>query len=156
MGRRDLHTALGDPMGGRPGRRYLVNSTMIDDYNAARHADELAREANDLGYATERAMHKADGARQPVTLGQWMRHAQPAAPSPDEEKAAAIAECLSAMEEADAMASVAAGYAAVRDGEVVALSKLGMSYADIAAVTGRSRARVGIYVKNHRARTARR
>jgi len=129
---------------------------MIDDYNAARHADELAREASDLGYATERATQKADGARQPITFGQWLRHAQPAAPSPDEEREAAIVEARSAIEEADAMAQVAAGYAAVRDGEVVALSKLGMSYAEIAVVLGVSRQRVGQYVLAHRARTARR
>ena len=138
-----------------------MNTTLIDDYNAARHADELAREANDLGYATERAMQKADGARQPVTLGQFLRHAQPAAPSPDEERAAAIAECLSAIDEAEAMANVAAGYAAVRDGEIAALIKLGMSLGDISKALGhagrpRTRQRVGQWVKAHRARTARR
>jgi DNA-directed RNA polymerase specialized sigma24 family protein len=63
---------------------YTARDDLLDSYRAARHADELAREERDLGYATERAMHKAEGIRQPVTLRDFLRDAQPLAPSADE------------------------------------------------------------------------
>jgi DNA-directed RNA polymerase specialized sigma24 family protein len=63
---------------------YTARDDLLDSYRAARHADEMAREDRDLGYDTERAMHKAEGIRQPVTLRDFLRDAQPLAPTPDE------------------------------------------------------------------------
>ena len=63
---------------------YTARDDLLDSFRAARIADEDAREERDLGYDTERAMHKAEGVRQPVTLRDFLRDAQPAKPSPDE------------------------------------------------------------------------
>ena len=134
-----------------------MNAEMLHDYHVARHNDELAREAADGAYAGDRARDKECGVKQPVTLKQWIAQVQPPKPSPDEERAAAIAEARSARDEAEAMAQVAAGYIAVYDGEVAALAKLGMTYTEIGqALGGVSKQRVGQYVDRHRARTARR
>jgi DNA-directed RNA polymerase specialized sigma24 family protein len=63
---------------------YTARDDLLDSYRAARHADEMAREDRDLGYATERAMHKAEGVRQPIMLRDFLRDAQQLAPTPDE------------------------------------------------------------------------
>ena len=134
-----------------------MNAEVLHDYHVARHADELAREANDYGYAGDRARDKECGVKQPVTLKQWIAQVQPPKPSPDEERQAAIDEARSARDEAEAMVQVAAGYIAVYDGEVAALAKLGMSYTEIGQeLGGVSKQRVGQYIARHKARTARR
>ena len=134
-----------------------MNAEVLHEYHVARHADELAREATDYGYAGDRARDKECGAKQPVTLKQWIAQVQPPKPSPDEERQAAINEARSARDEAEAMAQVAAGYIAVYDGEVAALAKLGMSYTEIGqALGGVTKQRVGQYIARHKARTARR
>jgi hypothetical protein len=66
---------------------YTRRDDLLDSYRAARIADEDAREERDLGYDTERAMHKAEGYRQPVTLAAFLRDAQQLAPSPAEREA---------------------------------------------------------------------
>lgn len=66
---------------------YTAQDDLRDSYRAARHNDEMAREDRALGYATERAMHKSEGIRQPVTLAAFLRDAQQLKPSPEEREA---------------------------------------------------------------------
>lgn len=63
---------------------YTAQDDLRDSYRAARHADELAREDSDRGYATERAMRRAEGARQPVVWADFLRDGQQRAPEPHE------------------------------------------------------------------------
>ena len=63
---------------------YTPRDDLLDSYRAARIADEAHEEERTLGYATEKAMQKAAGVRQPISLRAFLRDGQQLNPSPEE------------------------------------------------------------------------
>jgi DNA-directed RNA polymerase specialized sigma24 family protein len=130
-------------------------AVMLEDYRAARIADEQDEEDRTLGYATERAMQRAAGVRQPLTLTDWIRQGQRPAPGPDDAaavRAAELTKAIAAHSDADEARERYEEAARERAAVFAELVAAGWSLADIARSLGISRAAVHAVVR--RARSA--
>ena len=127
-----------------------AHAQLMDEYHAARHADELAREASDLGYRTERAMQKADGHAQPITLKEWLRQRTERKPSPDEVWRVWAALLVDSHERVEKARAAYEEACRVRDMELHdAWSEGALSYRTMADLLGVSRTVIGTCVTRH-------
>ena len=124
---------------------------LMDDFRAMRIHDEDVQEERDLGYATERAMHKADGVRQPIVLGEWLR-ATRRAPSPAEEQDAMVLSACEALDRLNALTAERDAMAAVVDAEVACLVESGMTVTEVGRRLGMSKQRISQRLDAHRTR----
>lgn len=125
-------------------------ATLLEDYRVARHAGELDEEARTLGYATERAMQRADGVRGPLTLKDWLRQAQRPAAGPDDVatvRAAELTRAIAAHSDAEEARERYEAATTERAAVFAELVACGWSLGEIGRHLGISRAAVHAAVK---------
>lgn len=125
---------------------------MLEEYRVRRWRDEDAREDRDIGYKAERAMHKADGVKQPVTFREFLAQHQPPAPDPAEVEAVSWVAAWDAQAEWESARDELEARAARRDETIAALVATGLTLQQVADIRGVSKQQISKWVAADRRR----
>jgi hypothetical protein len=131
---------------------------LLEEYRVERQRGELVRDLATMGYPTERAMQKAEGSAQPVTLKDWMRQTQQPAQPDDLERARVTAMLWGQAQDVhEAMAQAQRDYQSAtlaRDETFTQLVESGETFQAVATMMRVTRQAVHASVKRHRERCA--